>query len=44
MDLKEIGCDYMDWTHVAQDAGQMTGSCNFGSHKSGDFIDQLNGY
>jgi hypothetical protein len=33
MDLKEFGCDIVDWTHVAWNRGQCVGSCEYGSYK-----------
>jgi len=33
MDLKEIGCENMDWVEVTLDRVQLGATVNFGPHK-----------
>jgi hypothetical protein len=35
MGHKEIGCEYVDWIHVAADKGPGPGSCEHGNELSG---------
>ena len=35
MDLQEGGCGGMDWIDVAQDRGQVAGTCECGNEPSG---------
>jgi hypothetical protein len=35
IDLREIGLGDMDWIDLAQDMGQMEGSCGYGNEPSG---------
>ena len=44
MDLQELGCEGMKWIELAQDIGQMAGTCECGyepsdSIKCGEFLD-----
>jgi hypothetical protein len=45
MDVKEIGCDDVDWIHLAQDRDH----CEFGNEPSGciicgEFLERLNSW
>ena len=35
VDLQEVGCEGMDWIELAQDKGQVAGTCKCGSEPSG---------
>jgi hypothetical protein len=35
MDLREIGCEGVDWIHLAQDRDQWLGSCEHSNEPSG---------
>ena len=44
MYLQEVGCEGMDWTELAQDRGQVAGTCDCGNEpsgsvKCGEFLD-----
>ena len=44
MNLQEVGCGGMDWIELAQDRGQVAGTCESddepaGSIKCGEFLD-----
>jgi hypothetical protein len=35
VDLQELGCEFMDWIELAQDRGQVAGTCECGNEPSG---------
>ena len=44
MDLREVGCAVMEWIVLAQDRGQVAGTCDFSNEhsgliKCGEFLD-----
>jgi len=44
MDLQEVGCGDMDWIELAEDRGQVAGTCECGNEpsgsiKCGEFLD-----
>jgi hypothetical protein len=44
MDFQEVGCGSMDWIELAQERGQVVGTCDCGnklsgSIKRGEFLD-----
>jgi len=46
MDIQEVGFGGMDWIELAEDMGQVTGTCEYGnepsgSMKCGEFLDWL---
>jgi hypothetical protein len=35
MELREVGCENVDWIHLAQDFGPVAGSFEYGNEPSG---------
>jgi hypothetical protein len=49
MDISEIGCEGVDWIHLAQNRGPLAGCCEhgnepFGYIHGGEFLDKLSDY